>query len=171
MLKPTIVALSLAVMTSTGHAQDVRRNLTEVAPDIWRFDNNFHVSMVVVTEDGAVVTDPINAEAASWLETEIANRFGKDVTYMLPSHSHADHGSGGEVFADTATIIAHENYQKAVGQDFGPTHPADVLFSDKAKIYFLWMDVYGVSPNFIKVLPQKEFSLVKSDAYDPYDPY
>lgn len=47
----------------------------------------------------------------------------------------------------------------------------DMLFSDKAKIYFLWMDVYGVSPNFIKVLPQKEFSLVKSDAYDPYDPY
>ena len=134
MLRLLTFSLVTALIAGSGAAQDVRRSLSEVTPDIWRFDNNFHVSMVVVTDDGAVVTDPINAEAATWLEGEIASRFGKEVTYMLPSHSHGDHGSGGEVFADTATIIAHENYQKAVGQDFGPTHPADVLFSDKARI-------------------------------------
>ncbi len=134
MFKLVSIALTAAFITGPAIGQDARRNLTEVTPDVWRFDNNFHVSMVVVTEDGAVVTDPINAEAATWLEGQIKDRFGKDVTYMLPSHSHADHGSGGEVFADTATIIAHEYYQKAVGQQFGPTHPADVLFSDKARI-------------------------------------
>lgn len=124
----TIAALSAG--SALAQSGEVTRNLTEVTGDVWRFDNNFHVSMVVVTEDGAVVTDSINSEAAAWLENEIRDRFGKEVSYMLPSHSHGDHGSGGEVFSDTATIIAHENYQKAVGQEFGPTAPADILFSD-----------------------------------------
>ena len=124
------IAVSLIALLTAGAAaaQDVRRDLTQIAGDVWRFDNNFHVSMLVVTEEGAVVTDPINAEAAQWLEEQAMERFGKEITYMLPSHGHADHGAGGEVLADTATIIAHRNYQKQVGQSFGPTEPADVLF-------------------------------------------
>lgn len=126
------ISISLVALLAAGTAtaQDVRRELTQVAGDVWRFDNNFHVSMLVVTEEGAVVTDPINAEAATWLESQIAERFGKEVTYLLASHGHADHSAGGEVFADTATIIAHRNYQDAVGENFGPTEPADVLFDD-----------------------------------------
>jgi glyoxylase-like metal-dependent hydrolase (beta-lactamase superfamily II) len=121
---------ALAAGAAFAQSGDVKRSLTQITDDIWRFDNNFHVSMVVVTQGGAVVTDPINADAATWLEAEISSRFGKEVTYLLTSHSHADHSAGGEVFADTATIIAHRNYQKAVGQNFGPTEPADVLFDD-----------------------------------------
>lgn len=127
---------AIAAGSALAQSDEVTRNLTGVTGDVWRFDNNFHVSMVVVTEEGAVVTDPINAAAATWLETEIRDRFGKEVTYMLPSHSHGDHGSGGEIFADTATIIAHENYQKAVGQNFGPTAPADILFSDRLTLEY-----------------------------------
>ncbi len=128
--KYIFVVATLAASCAFAQSAEVNRTLSEVTPDILRFDNNFHVSMVVLTEEGAVVTDPINAEAATWLETEIRETFNKEVIYMLPSHSHGDHGAGGEVFADTATLIAHENYQKAVGQNFGPTEPADILFSD-----------------------------------------
>jgi glyoxylase-like metal-dependent hydrolase (beta-lactamase superfamily II) len=35
----------------------------------------------------------------------IAERFGKPVRYLIYSHDHADHISGGEVFSDTATIV------------------------------------------------------------------
>ena len=124
-------AVTFAAGAAVAQSGDVRRSLTQVTDDVWRFDNNFHASMVVVTEDGAVVGDPINAEAAAWLEAEIAQRFGKEVSFVLASHSHADHAAGGEVFADTATIIAHENYQKAVGKEFGPTEPADMMFADR----------------------------------------
>lgn len=126
-----LIAALFAAGGAFAQSGDVSRSLSEVTGDVWRFDNNFHVSMVVLTEDGAVVTDPINTDAATWLENEVRQRFGREVIFMLPSHSHGDHGAGGEVFADTATIIAHENYQKAVGQNFGPTAPADILFSDK----------------------------------------
>lgn len=127
-----ITAIIAGAMAGSAWAQsgEAKRSLTQVTDSVWRFDNNFHASMVVVTDEGAVVGDPINAEAASWLETEIMDRFGKEVTYVLASHSHGDHSSGGEVLADTATIIAHRNFQKAVGQNFGPTEPADVLFDE-----------------------------------------
>ena len=46
-----------------------------------------------------------------------------------------------------------------------------ILFSDLAKIYFKDMDVYGVTPNFLKVMPNREISILKSYAYEPYDPY
>jgi glyoxylase-like metal-dependent hydrolase (beta-lactamase superfamily II) len=109
-LTASIIAASIALPAiQSAHAQDVKRELTNVTGDVWRFQNKFHFSTVVVTSAGVVVTDPINAEAATWLEAEIASRFGKPVTHMVYSHSHGDHASGGAVFADTATVIAQAN--------------------------------------------------------------
>jgi glyoxylase-like metal-dependent hydrolase (beta-lactamase superfamily II) len=104
----TAVALTAAVALP-AQAQDTTRELTNVAGDVWRFQNNFHFSVVVVTDDGVVVTDPINSEAATWLEAEIASRFDKPITHLVYSHSHGDHASGGAVFADTATVITQAN--------------------------------------------------------------
>jgi glyoxylase-like metal-dependent hydrolase (beta-lactamase superfamily II) len=108
MFLKTLAATTLtAAITLPALAQD--RALTHVTGDVWRFQNKFHFTVVTVTTEGVVVTDPINAEAAAWLEAEITSRFGKPVTHMVYSHSHPDHASGGAVFADTATVIAQEN--------------------------------------------------------------
>ena len=103
-----------AVITVPAVAQDTTRALTNIKGDVWRFQNNVHFSVVIVTADGVVVTDPINAEAATWLEAEIASRFGKPVTHLIYSHSHSDHASGGAVFADTATVITQANAPAAI---------------------------------------------------------
>jgi len=112
------VVLTAAAITTIGTvpvvAQDTTRALTNIKGDVWRFQNNFHFSVVIVTADGVVVTDPINTEAATWLEAEIASRFGKPVTYLVYSHSHGDHASGGAVFADTATVITQANAPAAI---------------------------------------------------------
>ena len=110
MLVRVLTAAALAAtIYLPAMAQDIKRELTNVTGDVWRFQNKFHFSTVVVTSAGVVVTDPINAEAATWLEAEIAARFGKPVTYLVYSHSHGDHASGGAVYADTATAIAQAN--------------------------------------------------------------
>jgi glyoxylase-like metal-dependent hydrolase (beta-lactamase superfamily II) len=114
MLVRTLTAAALAAALSlpapqSAQAQDIKRELTNVTGDVWRFQNKFHFSTVVVTSEGVVVTDPINAEAATWLEAEIASRFGKPITHLVYSHSHGDHASGGAAFADTATVIAQAN--------------------------------------------------------------
>jgi len=40
---------------------DAKRSVTEIAEDVYRLQNNFHYSLVVITGEGAVVVDPINA--------------------------------------------------------------------------------------------------------------
>ena len=106
----TLVSTALAVtICSVASAQDATRALTNVAGDVYRWQNNFHFGLVVMTQDGVVVADPINANASAWLEAEIAKKTEMPVTHLIYSHSHADHASGGAVFADTAETVAHED--------------------------------------------------------------
>ncbi len=111
----TLAAAALAAtLALPASAQDATREITNIAGDVWRFQNNFHYSVFVVTADGIVVTDPINAEAAAWLEAEIENRFDGPVRALVWSHSHADHASGGAVFDDTAITIAQAAAPEAI---------------------------------------------------------
>jgi glyoxylase-like metal-dependent hydrolase (beta-lactamase superfamily II) len=89
-------------------AQEAKRSIERVKGDVYRFQNDFHFAMFVVTDDGIVVTDPINADAVNWLKAELADRFEQPVTHMVLSHYHADHSSGGEAWGDIE-VIAHEN--------------------------------------------------------------
>jgi len=65
--------------------------------------------MVLVTDEGAVITDPINRDFSTWLKAELEERFDAEVKYVLYSHHHWDHASGGAVFEDTAQFVGHEN--------------------------------------------------------------
>ncbi len=98
-------------------AQPAEREITRVAGEVYRFRNNGHYSVFAVTPDGVIATDPIDAEAAAWLKAEIRTRFGKPVKYVIYSHSHADHASGGQVFSDTATFVSHETTRVLLVRD------------------------------------------------------
>jgi glyoxylase-like metal-dependent hydrolase (beta-lactamase superfamily II) len=69
-----------------------------VTGDLYRFRNNFHVSVFVVTPEGVIATDPIDAGAAAWPRDQIQDRFEQPIRYVIYSHDHADHISGCEVF-------------------------------------------------------------------------
>ena len=114
--------------------QEVKRSITEVAPGLYRFQNNFHVSVFLVTPDGVIATDPINAAAATWLEAEIKSRFNQEIKYVVLSHDYADHSSGGEVWADTATVIAHANARPVIIGEKRPTAAPDLTFTDALNI-------------------------------------
>lgn len=114
--------------------QEVKRSITEIAPNLYRFQNNFHVSVFLVTADGVIATDPINAAAATWLEAEIKTRFNQEIKYVVLSHDHADHSSGGEVWADTATVIAHANALPVIIGEKRPTAMPDITFTDSLDI-------------------------------------
>jgi glyoxylase-like metal-dependent hydrolase (beta-lactamase superfamily II) len=121
-------AVGLTVSISAS-AQDAKRSIEPVTGDVYRFQNDFHNAMFVVTEDGIVVTDPINAEAVAWLKDEMAERFDKPVTHMILSHTHGDHASGGQGWGDI-TVIAHENAKKHVEAGDVDTAMPTETFSD-----------------------------------------
>ena len=104
-----IAAALLLHAAAPAGAQDAKRSIEQVEGDVYRFQNNFHFAMFVVTDEGIVVTDPIDADAAAWLKGELSERFDQPVTHMIMSHHHGDHASGGQAWGDIE-VIAHENF-------------------------------------------------------------
>jgi len=118
----------------TAQAQAPVREITKIAGEVYRFRNNFHYSVFAVTPRGVIATDPINADAARWLKQEIQTRFNQPVRYVIYSHDHADHSSGGEVFADTAIFVSHANAKPAFVGEKRPTQVPDITFDEQMTI-------------------------------------
>ena len=105
-----LLALSPLALVSQGFGQEApQRVISQIAGDLYRAQNNNHNAAFLVTPEGIIVVDPLNDAFAAWLERELDERFGVPVRYVLYSHHHWDHASGGAVFADTAEFVGHAN--------------------------------------------------------------
>ncbi len=124
----------LSVATAPVFAQEAKRAITKIAGDLYRFQNNFHYSVFLVTRDGIIVTDPIDADAARWLKGELTARFKVPVKYLIYSHDHRDHSAGGEIFAPEATVIAHEKARAAIIGEKRPTAVPDITFTERMSV-------------------------------------
>lgn len=93
----------------------------------WVYRNIF-----LVTDEGVIVTDPLNPKAAELLQTEIRKITDKPVKYVVYSHNHHDHISGGNIFKDEgAKFIAHQNVLKELGDHPSPVIPLPhITFED-----------------------------------------
>jgi glyoxylase-like metal-dependent hydrolase (beta-lactamase superfamily II) len=134
-----LVAVAAALVAAAAPLaqaqQEPVRELTKVAGEIYRFRNNVHYSIVAVTPAGIIVTDPINQDAARWLRAELERRFNLPIRYLVYSHDHADHISGGQVFKDAgALVVAHENARTQIVEEQRPTAVPDITFSDRMTI-------------------------------------
>jgi glyoxylase-like metal-dependent hydrolase (beta-lactamase superfamily II) len=124
-------ALALVSAPAAVSAQDAAvREITQISGGLYQFRNNNHLAVFLVTPEGIIATDPINADAARWLKAEFKRSFDQPVRYLIYSHGHADHVSGGEVFADTAVVVAHERCQALLTRDNVPTAMPQVTVKD-----------------------------------------
>ncbi len=135
MLAICLLLGSTVLAHHAAFAAEPKRELVKVKGNLYRFINNHHASVVYDTKDGLIVGDPINREAALWLQAELQSRFSKPVRYMFYSHHHADHASGGEVFAEAgAQVIAHKNALANLKTKSVPTALPTILFDDTLTI-------------------------------------
>ncbi len=93
----------------------------------WIYRNIF-----LVTDDGVIATDPMNPKAAGLLRKEIRKVTDQPVKYVIYSHNHHDHISGGMVFKeDGAKFIGHANVLKEMGDHPKADTPLpDITFED-----------------------------------------
>lgn len=130
-----LLAASLLALCCFGAAaQDEDFSIDNISGEVYRFRHRFHYSVFAVTPDGIIATDPINAGAAEWLKAELKKRFNLSVKYLIYSHEHPDHISGGEVFADTAVVVAHERAKAKIIGEQRRTATPHVSFSDRMTI-------------------------------------
>lgn len=128
-----------AVLPMPANAnEESSREITELGDNIYRFRDNKHFSIFIVGKSSVLLTDPINQDAAVWLRREIERRFGKRrIAYVIYSHNHWDHVSGGEAFADDGTqFIAHELAAGDLKRNQAPTRIPNVTFSDRLTLDF-----------------------------------
>lgn len=104
------LAILSAIPPVSGVAQEApQRSMTQLSENVWRAQNDIHFTVFMVTPEGIVLADPISREFSTWLKGELERRFAVPVRYVVYSHHHWDHASGGAVFADTAQFVGHEN--------------------------------------------------------------
>lgn len=125
--------LIVVLLISPGWAMaDDQYAIEQVRDNVYRFSYEQYHSVFMVTEQGIVVTDPINEEAATWLKSELADRFEVPVRYMVYSHNHVDHVLGGDVFdSDDVTVVAHEYAAQDLEWTRAPTAMPEMTFPDE----------------------------------------
>ncbi len=114
-----VATMSFATTTQQARAQrtpppwPADRPISEtnqVADGVYSSRFRGHRTMFITTDEGIIVTDPINPRAAPKLMAAIRKVSDKPIKYMIYSHEHRDHASGGKIFKDAgATVIAQEN--------------------------------------------------------------
>ena len=128
-------AMALATASSALAQDEPFREIVNITGDLYRATNNAHHNVFLVTDEGIILTDPISTDFSNWLKGELDGRFGVPVRYVLYSHYHDDHASGGAVFEDTAESIGHDdtpvNLAAEEGNEiFAEVRPPDRTYSD-----------------------------------------
>ncbi|WP_173047870.1 MBL fold metallo-hydrolase [Nitrospira sp. KM1] len=129
-----LICGALAVHAPRAEAQTSRPDdeITKLTEHVYLFRHQFHQSAFIVTNQGVIITDPISREAAEWLKPELKKLTDHPVRYVVYSHDHADHITGGQTFADTATFISHWAARKAIANGSRSDTPLpDLTFTDK----------------------------------------
>jgi glyoxylase-like metal-dependent hydrolase (beta-lactamase superfamily II) len=131
-LGPVAAALAACAALGNALAQNApARGIEELRDGLYRAQNNQHYTVFLVTSEGIIVSDPISTEFAQWLKGELDRRFDVPVRYVLYSHHHWDHASGGAVFEDTAEFVGHETMAQALRlPDASTPLPANAASAD-----------------------------------------
>jgi glyoxylase-like metal-dependent hydrolase (beta-lactamase superfamily II) len=128
-------AIACAVLTAAAacvQAQEAKppaysTTKVEGTEGVYAFTYGNRVSMFVVTSDGVIATDPGGYGQPQRVPTylaEIKKVTDKPVKYLVYSHHHYDHISGGQPFKDAgATIVAHARAKQRLEQVADPSTP------------------------------------------------
>lgn len=132
-------SLTFPVITRAQDATPAANaDLQQFADDTYAFVNSGYVSLFIVTDEGVIATDPSSQggpERAEAFKAAIASVTDQPVKYLVYSHNHADHATGGDVFADTATFVSHELAISKLAEMNDPRVPVPSIgFSDRMSI-------------------------------------
>lgn len=145
----------------TGAAcPDTPRSLEQVKGNLYRHTTGaglaVHSGLVLVTKEGALVIDPAMSCTSGWLKDEIKKRFNVPVKYVVYTHAHADHVSGGQIFQqDGATVIANQRAVEPIVGEKLPTAVPDKVFDENMTI-----TLGGEEVRLHRVAPSHSNSLV-----------
>jgi len=157
----SIISLSLLLSVSVAKSITIKESLKKqmggqafghsvknISDGVYVFRWWVYRTIFVVTDSGVIVTDPINPKASKLLLAEIRKVTDKPIKFVIYSHNHIDHISGGTIFKkEGAQFIAHENILKELYDHPNSTIPKpDIVFSDT---YVLKLDDRSIELSYL----------------------
>ena len=118
-----ITTLTLALgMSGAASAADgfdpTKPVMTELKDGIYQYSQFFYNSLVVITEEGVIITDPSGEVRSAQMMAEIRKVTEQPIKKVIYSHDHFDHSRGGEIFKEQgAEFIAQENCTDLLSRD------------------------------------------------------
>ncbi len=105
-LSTTLATAAMLVAGAIANAQD--NPMTKITDGVYHFYAMGYGSLIVVGDNGVLVTDPAFTARAEMMNAEIAKVTDQPVTHVALSHEHFDHIGGTEAFTNTE-ILLQEN--------------------------------------------------------------
>ncbi len=126
-------------------------DVEEVGDGVYLYRSGDQRSLFMVTDDGVIVTDPINADVAKTYREAIAMMTDQPVKYVVYSHYHWDRVAGAGIFKDEgAEIIAQKKcVQRFKANPNDAVLMPDISFSDHYEISLggKSLDLYYFGPS------------------------
>ena len=129
-------------------AEQANYKVENIKDNVYRFSAGHYHSAFMIVGNLALVTDPINSDAAKYLKSYIKKTFNAEIKFMLYSHSHVDHAMGGnELIDNNTTVVAHQFAADDLKLNKVPTALPDLTFTDTLKIElgdsYVLLNYYG----------------------------
>ena len=114
---------------TTVFAQNPPNHTARIAEGVYSYGPEHYFSMFVVTGEGVIAIESVNTQHSTGLLQAIGEVTDQPVKFMLHSHNHWDHASGGQVFKDVgATTLAHVEAYEWMKANKGP----DMMVPDES---------------------------------------
>jgi glyoxylase-like metal-dependent hydrolase (beta-lactamase superfamily II) len=113
--------------------------LTRVAEDVYLWRSVGHNTIFITTDAGVIAADPIgltNPRSPQMYRAAVAAVTDRPVTHLVYSHDHADHITGGFIFADTARFYAHRRAAPKIDDQNNVKNPAPTELVDERMIHY-----------------------------------
>ena len=113
------------------------RSIEQVSPSVYRWGSDGQYGAYVLTSDGIIVVDGHFCDSGTlqWLKSELQERHGVPVKYVVLSHDHPDHICNSQIFSATAVTIGHRNIRPHILREGRKSAVPDVTFEESMDIH------------------------------------
>ena len=134
-LSAIIIGTVCAASPALSQDEQPNYDLEQIKPGIYRTTQGPYHGIIVEGETGLLILDTFNEDFSKWLDNKLTEEFNKPIKYVIYSHNHSDHISGGQAFAHHNPVyIAHDLAKDSMERMKRDTHYPEISFSDSLSI-------------------------------------
>ena len=132
----TIIGMAIGLLAIGKPALGQDYQIERMRDNVYRFTAGNYRSVLMTTDEGIIVTDPIDKEAATWLKQELSRRFNLPIRFVIYSHNHPDHVYGGEVLDEAGVeFVAHQLAREDLVRTKAQTRIPNLVFAEEMVIH------------------------------------